>query len=219
MLRIANGLWRIQCWLVRKKYTSYQVVGLRCLKLLWNLLTHQTGKKVLTLFIWKNSVLRSPCLFGCFLAYWMLNESYFNRKSISKTTFHKVTVFVMRRVHVLKKTKYLENTLLGGERIACILQFIFSLFSECDSYRVTKKTVITKNQITSKILFRLTQNSSYIRSSLCSRHLQSFKSVLQKLFASLALKKCATSELPGAGSTFGSGGQSSRWPSRIPPLG
>jgi len=46
----------------------------------------------------------------------------------------------------------------------------------------TKKTVITKNRITSKSLFRLTQNFSYIRSSLCSRHLQSFKSVLQKLF-------------------------------------
>ena len=49
-----------------------------------------------------------------------------------------------------------------------------------------KKTVITKNRITSKILFRLIQNFSYIRSSLCSRHLQSFKSV--SLFASLALK-------------------------------
>ena len=49
-------------------------------------------------------------------------------------------------------------------------------------YRVTQKiTVITKNRTTSKILFRLTQNFSYIRSSLCSRHLQSFKSVLQKL--------------------------------------
>ena len=52
-----------------------------------------------------------------------------------------------------------------------------------------KKTVITKNRIASKILFRLTQNFSYIRSSLCSRHLQSFKSVLQKLFVSLTLKK------------------------------
>ena len=53
----------------------------------------------------------------------------------------------------------------------------------------TKKTVIAKNRIPSKILFRMTQNFSYIRSSLCSRHLQSFKSVLQKLFVSLALKK------------------------------
>ena len=61
----------------------------------------------------------------------------------------------------------------------------------------TKKTVITKNRIISKILFRLTQNFSYIRSSLCSRHLQSFKSVLQKLFVSLAHKKCAPNELPG----------------------
>jgi len=52
----------------------------------------------------------------------------------------------------------------------------------------TKKTVITKNRITSKILFRLTQNFSYIRSSLCSGHIQSFKSVLQNLFVSLALK-------------------------------
>jgi len=83
----------------------------------------------------------------------------------------------------------------------------------------TKKTVITKSRITSKILFRLTQNFSYIRPSLCSRHLQSFKPVLQKLFVSLALKKCAPNELPGAAGTFGSGGQSSRWPSRIPPLG
>ena len=61
-----------------------------------------------------------------------------------------------------------------------------------------------------QILFRLTQNFSYIRPSLCSRHLQSFKSVLQKLFVSLALKKCAPNELPGAAGTFGSGGQSSR---------
>jgi len=63
--------------------------------------------------------------------------------------------------------------------------------------RVTqKKMVITKNRITSKILFRLTQKLSYIRSSLCSRHLQSFKSVLQKLFVSLALKKCAPMSSP-----------------------
>ena len=47
-------------------------------------------------------------------------------------------------------------------------------------YRVTqKKMVMTKNRITSKILFRFTQNFSYIRSSLCSKHLQSFKFVLQ----------------------------------------
>jgi len=32
--------------------------------------------------------------------------------------------------------------------------------------------VITENRITSKLLFILTQNFSYIRSSLCSRHLQ-----------------------------------------------
>ena len=70
----------------------------------------------------------------------------------------------------------------------------------------TKKTVITKNRIISKILFRLTQNFSYIRSSLCSRHLQSFKSVLQKLFVSLGNKKCAPNELPGAAGTFGYGG-------------
>jgi len=36
-------------------------------------------------------------------------------------------------------------------------------------YRVTQKKVITKNRITSKNLFRLTQNFIYIRSSLCSR--------------------------------------------------
>ena len=83
---------------------------------------------------------------------------------------------------------------------------------------MTQKTVITKNRITSKILFRLTQNFSYIRSSLCSRHLQSFKSVLKKLFVSLALKRCAPNELSGAAGTFGSGGRSSRWPSRIPLL-
>ena len=51
-----------------------------------------------------------------------------------------------------------------------------------------QETVVTKNQVTSKILFRLTQNFIYIRSSLCSRHLQSFKCVLKKLFVSLALK-------------------------------
>ena len=51
-----------------------------------------------------------------------------------------------------------------------------------------KKTAINKIRITSKILFRLTQNVSYIRSSLCRRHFQSFKSVLQKFFVSLALK-------------------------------
>ena len=59
-----------------------------------------------------------------------------------------------------------------------------------------KKTLITDHRITSKISFRLTQNFSYIRSSLCSRHLQSFKSLLQKLFVSLALKKCVPDELP-----------------------
>ena len=59
----------------------------------------------------------------------------------------------------------------------------------CRYCRVThKKTVITKNRITSKILYRLTQNSSYIRSSLCSRHLQKFKSVLQKLCFTVAQK-------------------------------
>ena len=87
-------------------------------------------------------------------------------------------------------------------------QFVGMVFSS----RVqgdTKKTVITKNRITSKMLFRLTQNFSYIRSSLCSRHLQSFKSVLQKPFVSLVLNKCAPNELPSAAGTFGSGGQSS----------
>ena len=81
------------------------------------------------------------------------------------------------------------------------------------SYRVTQKNGHHQNRITSKILFRLTQNFSYIRSSLCSRHHQSFKSDLQKLFVSLALKKCAPNELPGAAGAFASGGQSSRWPS------
>ena len=34
---------------------------------------------------------------------------------------------------------------------------------------MTQKMVITKNRVTSKILFRFTQNFSYIRSSLCSK--------------------------------------------------
>ena len=72
-------------------------------------------------------------------------------------------------------------------------QFEILLFS----YRGdTNKTVITKNRITSKILFRLTQNFIYIRSSLCSRHLQSFKSVLHKLFVSLALKNMCSKWAP-----------------------
>ena len=37
-------------------------------------------------------------------------------------------------------------------------------------------------------LFKLTQNFSYLRSSMCSKHLQSFKFVRQKLLVSLALK-------------------------------
>jgi len=60
----------------------------------------------------------------------------------------------------------------------------------------TKKTVITKNRITSKILFRLTQNFSNIRSSLCSRHLQSFKSVLQKLFGFTGAQKMCSKWAP-----------------------
>jgi len=61
---------------------------------------------------------------------------------------------------------------------------------EC-TYRVTqKKTVITNKRITSKILFRLTQKTSATlgQASLCSRHLQSFKSVLQKLWFTGAQK-------------------------------
>jgi len=79
-------------------------------------------------------------------------------------------------------------------------------------YKVTqKKTVITKNRVTSKILFRLTQNFSYIRSSLCSRHISKVSSLHYKnsLFHWRS-KKCAPNELPGAVGTFGSGGQSSR---------
>ena len=90
------------------------------------------------------------------------------------------------------------------------VNYFFHFFSSL--YRVThKKMIITKNRIyiTSKILFILTQNFSYIRSSLCSRHLQSFKFVLQKLFVSLALKKCAPNELSSAAGTFGSGRKSS----------
>ena len=82
-------------------------------------------------------------------------------------------------------------------------------------YRVTQKKVITKNRITSKIWFRLTQNFSYIRLSLCSRHLQS-----SSLYYKNSLFHWRSKNgLPGAAGTFGSGGQSSRWPSRIPPLG
>ena len=51
--------------------------------------------------------------------------------------------------------------------------------------------VITKNRITSKILFRLTQNFSYIRSSLCSRHLQSFKSLPQNSLFHWCSKMCS----------------------------
>ena len=91
-------------------------------------------------------------------------------------------------------------------RFATRCRKLYTIFEQGD----TKIRSSTKSQITSKIVFRLTQNFSYIRSSLCSRHLQSFKSVLQKLFVPLALKKCVPNELPDAAGTFGSGGQSSR---------
>jgi len=56
------------------------------------------------------------------------------------------------------------------------------------STRLNKKSGHRQKSNNFQNLFKLTQNFSYIRSSLCSRHLQSFKSVLQKLFVSLALK-------------------------------
>jgi len=108
------------------------------------------------------------------------------------------------------------NYILKWEAGDLFLTVEFTLYSIIQSD--TKKKVINKNRITSKILFRLTQSFSYIRSSLCSRHHQSFRPVLQKIFVSLALKKCAPNELPGAAGAFGSGGQSSRWTSPIPPL-
>ena len=116
-----------------------------------------------------------------------------------------------------------ENIFLGKKHLHWLLVKILQIVPELKYLQCAgwhkKKTVITKSRITSKILFRLRENFSYSRSSLCSRHLQSFKSVLQKLFVSLALKKCAPNELPDTVGTFGSGGQSSRWPSHIPPLG
>jgi len=133
---------------------------------------------------------------------------------------------IWKQTSIAKDTEKYELTPLGYVFFCDYLQASHAWSSNSRIYTRplalvqgdTKKTVITKNRITSKIFFRLTQNFSYIRSNLCSRHLQSFKSVLQKLFVSLALKKCAPNELPGATGTFGSGGQSSRWPSRIPPL-
>jgi len=80
----------------------------------------------------------------------------------------------------------------------------------------TKKTV-TKIGITSKIFFRLTKNFSYIRSSLCSRHLQ-VSSLYYKNSCFTDAQKMCSKWAPGAAGTFGSGGQSSWWPSRIPPL-
>ena len=44
----------------------------------------------------------------------------------------------------------------------------------------TKTTVITKNRITSKVLFRLTQNFSYIRSSLCIADISKISSLYYK---------------------------------------
>ena len=59
-------------------------------------------------------------------------------------------------------------------------------------YRLTKKNGHHQKSNNFQILFRLTQNISYIRSSLCSRHLQSLKSVLQqKLCFTGAQKMCS----------------------------
>ena len=75
--------------------------------------------------------------------------------------------------------------------------YICVLFRDTGSnVRWHKKIVITKNRKTSKIFFRWTQHISYTRSSLFSRHLQCFKSVLQNLLVSLALKKCAPNQHP-----------------------
>jgi len=140
-------------------------------------------------------------------------SSPFNDEYRKPVSWKPVFVFGLHRKHKIFK-KWI-TTLWTWKALVWVTQ-------QHDSFLYTgwhKKTVITKNRITSKILFRLTQNFSYIRSSLCSRHLQSFKSVLQKLFVSLALKKCAPDELPGSAGTLGSCGQRSRWPSHIPPLG
>ena len=109
-----------------------------------------------------------------------------------------VVVAFMKESKTYGKRFYM-NTILG--RMLCSVMWnrfpnknnwlipLFVTFME--TCRVTQKMVITKNRITSKILFRVTQNFRYIRSSLCRRHLHSFKSVLQILFVSLVLKKWA----------------------------
>ena len=58
-----------------------------------------------------------------------------------------------------------------------------------NTYRVTqKKTEITKSLITPEMLFSLKQKLSWIMYNLCSQHLQSLKSVQQKLFVLQTLK-------------------------------
>ena len=109
-------------------------------------------------------------------------SSPFNDEYRKPVSWKPVFVFGLHRKHKIFK-KWI-TTLWTWKALVWVTQ-------QHDSFLYTgwhKKTVITKNRITSKILFRLTQNFSYIRSSLCSRHLRSFKSVLQKLFVSLALK-------------------------------
>jgi len=96
-----------------------------------------------------------------------------------------------------KSFVHIVTSILGDDSFFLLMLFLFQKYKQFSSfdyffpindsfiYRMTQKKVITKNRKTSKILFRLAQNVSYIRSSLCNRHLQSFKSVLQKLFVSL----------------------------------
>ena len=118
-----------------------------------------------------------------------------------KKTFAHSTFFIARVECVTTFLHLWTRTFLLANKTCCMdlmgtldfaILYFYSSFVQGD----TKKTVINKSRITSKILFRLTQNFSYIGSGLCSRHLQSFKSVLQKLFVSLVLKKCAPNELP-----------------------
>lgn len=59
----------------------------------------------------------------------------------------------------------------------------------------TKKNGHHQKSNNLKKLFRSTQNFSYSRSNLCSRHVQSFKSVLQEHSFSPLLKKCTSNEI------------------------
>ena len=74
-----------------------------------------------------------------------------------------------------------------------------------------KKTFISTKRVMYKILLTPICGFSYIRISLCSRHLQSSESLSEKIISLLALKSCAVNELPGAASIFVLGREISRW--------